>query len=398
MKKITVAGIGMGGPGTLTLDAQRAVQNADVLAGAARMLEGFSSLGKPCFASHDFKAIARYIRETPYESIAVLMSGDTGFYSGTSSLLPLLEGLEVQVLPGISSLQYFCARLQKSWEDVRAVSLHGRTADLGRIAAENKRVFALTGGNIPALCAELIQAGMGEIFMAVGENLSYPDEKITRGCPKDFAEGSFAKLAVLYIENEQAEKPIPIGLPDESFIRGEVPMTKSEVRAVSLSKLALRETDVCWDIGAGTGSVSVEVALSCPAGRVFAVERDLRALPLLEANRKKFRLHNLEIISGEAPDSLKELPVPDAVFIGGTGGRLPEILRHVLGQNPCVRGVLNAVTLETLGEILPAFEQLEISDYEFCHVQVSKGRRLGEYNLMTAQNPVYIISFRGNGR
>lgn len=181
---------------------------------------------------------------------------------------------------------------------------------------------------------------------------------------------------------------------DEWMIRGKVPMTKSEVRAVSLSKLELRPDSVLWDIGAGTGSVSVEASFFLPDGQVYAVEKKPEALELIRKNVGKFRRENVTAVAGEAPDVLRGLPDPTHVFLGGTSGRMREILDALRRRNPAVRVVANAISLESLGELVSYLKE-ENLDGEIVSIQAARSRSVGGYHLMTGQNPVYIISFGG---
>ncbi len=395
--KVYLIGVGMGNPGTMTAEALEAVRACPVLVGAPRLLESWAQDHDcvPLIAGAD---IAEYIGKQQEGPIGVLLSGDTGFYSGAKRLWALLEDHEVVTLPGISSLSYFCAKLHTDWQDVKIVSAHGRSHNVVGEIQRNGRTFALTGGSTKAqdICRELTGRGLGDVTVSVGERLSYPDERVVTGTAAELAEETFADLSVLLAVN-----PRPVtrpwngsGLPDEAFLRGNVPMTKEEVRALALSKLRLAERHVVWDVGAGTGSVSVECALSCPAGRVFAVEKKEEALALLEENRERFHAANLSIVEGTAPEALKDLPAPDRVFIGGTSGELGEILDVIFDKNPAARVVCTAVTLETVAEAARLFAHLEGAD--MVQVSATRTRSAGRYHLMDAQNPVWIFS--GEGR
>ena len=171
-------------------------------------------------------------------------------------------------------------------------------------------------------------------------------------------------------------------------------MTKEEVRTLALSKLRVEEDHVVWDVGAGTGSVSVECALACPAGQVFAVEKKQEALALLEENKARFHASNLHVVAGTAPEALQDLPAPDRVFLGGTSGELEEILNVIFRKNPAARVVCTAVTLETVAEAARLFAPLEGAD--MVQVSATRTRSAGRYHLMDAQNPVWIFS--GEGR
>ena len=394
--KVYLIGVGMGNPGTMTAEALEAVRACPVLVGAPRLLESWAQNHDcvPLIAGAD---IAEYIGKQQEGPIGVLLSGDTGFYSGAKRLWALLEDHEVVTLPGISSLSYFCAKLHTDWQDMKIVSAHGRSHNVVGEIQRNGRTFALTGGSTKAqdICRELTGRGLGDVTVSVGERLSYPDERVVTGTAAELAEETFADLSVLLAVN-----PRPVtrpwngsGLPDEAFLRGNVPMTKEEVRALALSKLRLAERHVVWDVGAGTGSVSVECALSCPAGRVFAVEKKEEALALLEENRERFHAANLSIVGGTAPEALKDLPAPDRVFIGGTSGELGEILDVIFDKNPAARVVCTAVTLETVAEAAKLFAHLEGAD--MVQVSATRTRSAGRYHLMDAQNPVWIFSGAG---
>lgn len=185
-----------------------------------------------------------------------------------------------------------------------------------------------------------------------------------------------------------------LGIPDSEFIRGEVPMTKQEVRILSVAKLQLDKASVVYDIGAGTGSVSIEAAMQCPDGRVYAIEKAPEGISLIDANRKKFNIGNIELVEGIAPQCMERLPAPTHVFIGGSGGRLVDIIKAVRKKNPKVRFVLNAVTLETMGELMKLQGLFpEYADMEVIQVSVSRAKVLGNHHLMRAENPVCIAAF-----
>lgn len=179
---------------------------------------------------------------------------------------------------------------------------------------------------------------------------------------------------------------------DETFIRGDVPMTKSEVRAISIDKLELSEDSVLYDIGAGTGSVSIEASLHCKW--VYAIEKKEEAVCLLNKNRDRFKRENITIVKGQAPEIFSDLTTPSHAFVGGSSGNMREILKLLLRKNRDIRVVINVIALETLGQVLSLLEELHI-DGEIVCVQIAKAERLQAYHLMKGQNPVYVISFGG---
>ena len=396
-QQIALVGIGMGERNGMTLEAQQAVQEADLVIGAGRMVEAAAGEGQLTACAYEPEKIRDLIRKHPWCSrIAVVLSGDVGFYSGARKLLDVLPA-GVRVICGISSPVYFCSRLQMAWEDVVMASVHGREQNvLGKIRS-NRKVFALVGNEdgVSRLCEKLTESGLSEATVYVGQRLSYPEEEILSGKPADFVGRKTDKLAVVLVENPEAERcPVTHGIPDESFLRDKVPMTKEEVRALALSKLRLEAHHVVWDVGAGTGSVSVECALSCPAGRVYAVEKKEEALALLAENRARFHAANLEVVAGTAPEALEALSAPDRVFLGGTSGSLEDILNVIFRKNPAARVVCTAVTLETMGEAARLFAPL--AEVDMVQLSVTRTRKAGRYHLMDAQNPVWIFS--GEGR
>ena len=225
----------------------------------------------------------------------------------------------------------------------------------------------------------------------MGENLGTPAEAIRFGLARELAEQSFAPLSVLLIEREALPSRRTPGLPDDAFIRGAVPMTKQEVRAAALAKLAVTPKDTLWDVGAGTGSVSVELALAAPAGQVYAVECDPEACGLIRQNRETFHACNLTLVEGRAPAALADLPAPDAVFIGGTKGGMEAVVDTVLARNPNARICISAIALETLSAAVAALTAHGLAA-EVTQIAVSRTRPAGRLHLLMANNPIFLIT------
>ncbi len=394
---ITIIGTGGGTPDTLTAEAWRVLRDADLVIGARRLLE---TLPENCTDNRTAAVsvpdiLAAVQAADSVDRIVIAMSGDTGFYSGAKKLIPVLEvhGYEVTVLPGISSVQLLAARLGRPWQDWELVSAHGLDVSLPGAAMSGKPTFFLTGGIFtPEIIAQqLTAAGLGETGFVVGEQLSYPDEKVTVTTAAEAAEMTFAPLSVVLTDPVERWPYRAGGLEDDLFVRGDVPMTKRDIRAAVLARLSVRECDVLWDIGAGTGSVSVEMALAAPRGEVYAVECVEEACALIETNRKRFCAWNLTLVQAKAPDGLADLPAPNAVFIGGTRGQLDGILDAALAKNPRVRIVTTAIALESLQR---AQESLTARGYELeiTQIQVSRARKAGGLHLMMAENPIYLIT------
>ena len=395
---VTLIGMGSGTPELLTAQGLAALQSADLIIGAKRLLEHL-----PTGCTENRKALYKpenilsCLSEFPAANAALLYSGDTGFYSGASKLLPMLRafGISAQVLPGISSVQLLSTAIGRPWQDWKLVSAHGCACDPAAecLTAEGRPVFFLTGGTeTPAtLCAKLADAGLGDAHAIIGENLGTPQEHLAFGTAQTLAANACAPLSVLLIEHTVLPARRTPGFPDDAFIRGEVPMTKQEVRAAALAKLAVRPADTLWDVGAGTGSVSVELALAAPRGHVYAVECAPDACALIRQNREKFHAYNLSLIEGTAPQVLADLPAPDAVFIGGTKGSMAEVVDAALAKNPNARLCISAIALETLSAAIAALAA-HGQAAEVTQLAVSRTRPAGKLHLLMANNPIFLIT------
>lgn len=395
---VTLIGMGSGTPELLTAQGLAALQSADLIIGAKRLLEHL-----PTGCTENRKALYKpenilsCLSEYPAANAALLYSGDTGFYSGASKLLPMLRafGISAQVLPGISSVQLLSAAIGRPWQDWKLVSAHGCACDPAAecLTAGGRPVFFLTGGTeTPAtLCAKLADAGLGDAHAIIGENLGTPQEHLAFGTAQTLSSNACAPLSVLLIEHTVLPARRTPGFPDDAFIRGEVPMTKQEVRAAALAKLAVRPTDTLWDVGAGTGSVSVELALAAPRGHVYAVECAPDACALIRQNREKFHAYNLSLIEGTAPQVLADLPAPDAVFIGGTKGSMAEVVDAALAKNPNARLCISAIALETLSAAIAALSA-HGQTAEVTQLAVSRTRPAGKLHLLLANNPIFLIT------
>lgn len=399
MKKVYLVGIGMGNPDTLTFGAAAAIKESQLIIGAQRLLDSFEQFEGKRLALVRTSDITQAIQESAYNTISVLLSGDQGFYSGAAGLYNALEGCRVQAIPGISSPVYFCAKLKKPWQNAYLVSAHGRSCNVVGAVQSHATTFALTGGTakVHEICQELCERGLGQVRVFAGERLSYPDERIVCGTAEELALFKFLDLSVMLVENDaplQRTYTAP-SCTDNDFYRGNAPMTKEEIRELSVCKLHLKPWHTVWDIGAGTGSVSIEIALATVQGQVISVEQKQDALEVLSQNKERFGVNNMRIVAGKAPDVLAVLPAPDRVFIGGSSGNMTSIMRCALRKNPSVRFVITAITLETIGCALKSFEELGLSGVEVVQVNVARSRKAGSYHLMTAENPVYIMSAQG---
>lgn len=393
---MTVSLIALGaGAQTLTAEAAQALQGAGLVVGAQRLLQLLPPGVTPNrVAAVRTEELARCILQSGQKQVAAVFSGDVGFYSGAGLLAQRLaqSGAQCRWYPGVSSLQLLAARLGCAWQNWLLASAHGRACDPVPYVMQGKSVLFLTGGENTAavLCQKLAAAGLGALPCCAGQSLGTPQESILHGTAAQLVQRQLDPLTVLLA----GPAPQPLAqygpwLPDDAFIRGKTPMTKQLVRAAVLQQLHPVSGDVCWDVGGGTGSVAI--ALSRAAARVYTVEASPEACGLIAQNREKLGAWNLTALCGSAPAALQGLPAPDKVFVGGSKGKMKEILETVLAANPAARVCASAVTLETLGAACAAMQQLGLQP-TVSQIAVSDARAVGGLHMMTAQNPVWLIT------
>ena len=402
MEKLYIVGFGPGDEKLWTEKSRNIISNADRILSTNRISLSLADNKnvqncKNCTLSELTAELASKIQGIT----VVLVSGDCGFFSVSKNIMrDFSEQYDIELINGISSIQYFSAKIAVSYDDAVICSMHGRNNILGIVpkSAYNKKVFALTGGKFKAhdICGVLYNSGLPDIKVIVGERLSYPDEKITEGTAGELKDKIFDDLSVMCIENDSFKNPHQ-PLNDEDFIRGDIPMTKAETRWLSIQKLGIQPTDIVYDIGAGTGSVSVEMARKAFDGFVYAIEMKEEACDLMNQNKVKHGAYNLEIIHAKAPDGINDLPKPDKVFIGGSSGNMPEILEALIIKNPSLKIVSNAITLQSISQIIEGYEKIGLVDTDIICVNIAKSKKIQKYDMMTAQNPVYIITGQGEG-
>ena len=413
-RKIILSGIGMGNTDGITREAYHAFEEAEVIFGAERMLENLPGKGikVPYYRADD---IISYLIEHPqYTKVAAAFSGDSSFYSGAQSMKKALEeanekGIlksETTILPGISSVSALAARLGVSWNDAVLASIHGRRTNVVNLVRKNTKVFLLLSGknDFEMLVNKFREAGINHVKISAGYRLSYPEEKLFTFYLDEFETKLFDLPEGVYtclIENEDCEEQILTpGMDDEIFSRTKVPMTKNEVRVLSISRLELTKKAVVYDVGSGTGSVSAECARLSHDIVVFAIEQKEEAANLTKENAVRLGLSDqIVVINKKAPEGFEELPTPTHVFIGGSSGALSDILsaiqkKLIVKENTKgVRVVINAVSLETIAQITKLIQTYPVKHVQLTQIQASRAHKLGSYNLMQAQNPVLIASF-----
>lgn len=397
VSRVYLIGAGLGNPDTLTGVAVRALDQSDLIIGAERIIEALEGFGAKKLCLYRTDDIMDALDKSQAEVVSVALSGDIGLFSGATELARRLKDLkcvEVISIAGISSVAYLAAKISVTYQDATIVSVHGRKADVCGAVRCHKQTFVYTGGKATpqTVAAELVSGGLGSVRMVVGERLSYSDERIVEGTAEEISEQDFSGLNLVYVENDRiVDTSLPRHIADDEFTRGKVPMTKDEVRALVCAKLQIEPSDTVFDIGAGTGSVAIEMAHAAYAGRVFAIEHKEEALALIQENRDRLGAHNLEVIAGEAPNALHGLPTPDKVFVGGSGGHLEEIISAVIEANPSVRIVVSAITLETLSTALAVTQAVGCAEPKVTQVQITRSHKVAGHTMMRAENPIHLI-------
>lgn len=424
--EVFLCGIGMGRDETLTQAVRNAIRDADILLGAERMIAQY----QPRIEKQPFylaKQIIPYLSELQNHAswgqirkIVILFSGDSGFYSGCQKLY---EGLScelqagrlqanLRILPGVSSISYLASCIGESYQDaaIRSIhgkgSIHGKTdmngagseylAELVDTIRHHAKTFLLVSGpEDMRLLGELLQnQGLLDCQVLAGYQLSYEEQRLLTLNPEECSQITDPGLYTCMVRNPSPQiRALTHGAADAEFIRDRVPMTKEEVREVSICKLKLQEGAVVYDIGSGTGSIAVEIAGLSGTIQVYAIERKSDAVALIRKNCEKFHTPNVTVVEALAPEGLEPLPTPTHAFLGGTGGNMQEILSVLYAKNPSMRVVINAISMETIAELTAVLNALPMKEVQVVQIQISRSKTVGSYHLMQAENPVWICSF-----
>jgi precorrin-6Y C5,15-methyltransferase (decarboxylating) len=357
--------------------------------------------------------LSQSVLPTPHSelrTIVLLASGDPLFFGIGRRMREEFGKEAVEILPDLSSAQEAFARINEPWDDAVFISLHGgpdiakrralpyEVRDIPRLLEQTGKMGILTDRvNNPAIIASTLQSAAKNrqpgIIMHVCEHLGYPDEKIVSGTVEELANRSFADPNVVILLGSEAGKRKPevrFGLQEDDIVHERGLITKDEVRAVTLHRLRLPEKGVFWDVGAGSGSVSLEAARLCPGLRIIAIEKDLKRIDAIQENKRRFFADNIELVDKAAPGALADLPAPDRVFIGGSGGSLGDIVKLISSNMTSGIVVINAATLETLQEAMASLEGRGFT-VDVSEISVSRSKVIAGKRLMSALNPVFIV-------
>jgi precorrin-6Y C5,15-methyltransferase (decarboxylating) len=403
-RAITIVGIGDDGCAGLSSRAVGAVARAQVLAGGERHLGFFPQFTgvRVVFRNGIAAALDRIAELADEHNVCVLASGDPMFFGVGSLVIKRFGAEHVEVLPHPSSMQWAFARAGLKWDDAAFISLHGRTREgfVARLRSCHKVGVLTDAENSPArLAALMLEYGESGWRSWVCENLAGPDERIRTFSLEELAAcADIGPLNVLILVRTDLSWRPPPAIPfihEDDFAK-RVPkkglITKREVRLLSLAAMRIRPDSVVWDIGAGSGSVSIEAAMLAPFGRVYAIEVDPEGVEICRENLRTHAVDNVRVIAGRAPEALADLETPDAAFVGGSKGGMDEIVDVVLERlRPGGRLVVNAITLENSGEVYSAMRRHGIVP-EVTLVQVSRAEPLARYLRFAALNPIQIFA------
>ncbi len=377
----------------MTQQAKEALQKAALVITTERLYTKLGHLN-PNTISKPILAIVPFIKEqqTQLANLCVLVSGDVGFFSISNLLQTALPEHCFEFISGISSLQALTAKLGINYDDMKMLSAHGRELNLIPQVCYNKKIFLLTGGENKAqdCIAQLHHAGLSDVLVTIGENLSEENERVITDKARNLLDLRFENLAVMIIQNPLAVDYYE-DIPDSAFIRGSSPMTKESIRNLSITALAIKPTDKIIDIGSGTGSVAIQMARKAHEGSVLAIEKETAAIDLIKQNINKFSAYNVEVKQTTAPAGLDENLFIDKAFIGGSSGNLETIIDFLVQKSCCKKIVVNAITLQTLQQATTTLKKHGFAVQISC-INIAAAEAIGDYQLMKAQNPVYIIS------
>jgi len=405
MKTVSVIGLGLS-IDDLTQSHLKLINKADILIGGKRHLEFFKELSCVKKAiTKDIKGITVFIdKQRECNSIVVLASGDPLFYGIGSLLVKSLGQENVCIYPNITSIGAAFARIKESWHDAHIISLHGQYDEQKLInSLKHQDKIALLTDSIKSpswIAGFLIKTGYTDFKICVLEQLGSNSELVKWYDLKEAAEKDFSEPNIVILKRWQELKPVQeksldqfyLGMPDNKYEHEKGLITKSEVRALTLSKLRLHPEHVLWDLGAGSGSVGIESSLFITKGKIFAVEQNLDRIKQIQLNKEKFNIKNLELIHARLPDSLENLQKPDRIFIGGSGKNLGKIIRtasNFLKKDGIM--VVNTVLLHNIETALNTFQDIGFKT-EIIQVQISSGKQMPWSQRLQPQNPVWIIT------
>jgi len=404
--KVHIIGVAPDGASSLLPEARRLVNRAEIVVGGKRLLDMFPSLaGEKIAIGNNLAEVTDLIkRNLGHKRIVVLASGDPDFFGIASYLTDKLGKDMVDIIPNVSAMQVAFARIKESWENAVFASVHSRPIeDIVETVRSNDKIGIFTDDeHTPGKIARvLLEHGVDGYRAYVCQDLGGKGEKVIETDLPGLCQTKASPLNILILLRVQPKKPAAalrprwLGIPDEEFHQRKPKaglITKQEVRAVSLAKMRLTDDSVLWDIGAGSGAVSIEASFIVRKGRIYAIEKNDTDVAIIKKNLRKFQAPNVEVVQAFAPDGLGKLPDPTAVFIGGSGGRMEEILDFVSHRlKPGGRIVINIVALENLSAAVNALKARGFVP-DVTLVNVARSREISNFTRLEALNPVFVVT------
>lgn len=389
MKRLYIVGVGPGSCEYLTKQAYEVIMQSKEILAFARIKELMIDVNEN-IKEVQLNELIETIRNSDNNEISILLSGDINFHSATKFIQKNLDQeYEIILIPGLTSYQILCSKVNLPYEKMKLVSLHGQNPHyLGHIMS-NKLTFILcdSQNNINKILDDVSE--YKHLVVYIGENLGMKDERITIGQVEKINKRKYSSLAVIIIENNKAVN-LNETLYDVDFIRTKVPMSKQEIRWLVVPLLDLKPTDIVYDIGSGSGSITIGLARQVYEGHVYAVEKNEDAYQLTNKNIDKFQAYNTTTYCASALDIIDELPLVDKVFIGGSGNDLPSIVEKLISKNKMIVFVITCITLETQLQAISVLKKHNIY-FDVINIASARSKKVASYNMMYANNPITII-------
>ncbi len=405
-EKVYIVGIGDDGVEGMTAQARRFVEAADVLVGpetCAGLLP--ATLKTRLQAAANLEELVERIEAAGAKRVVVLASGDPLFYGTARYVCTKLGKDRFEVVPHVSSMQLAFARVKESWEEAFLANLAGQSIErvIDRIrTSETVGLFTSEQWPPSAVARALLDEGIDSFQAYVCENLGSPDERVTQGSLADIARDTFGPLNVMILVRKPKTPSEPgqagtrlFGNPDDCFLQSRPKrglLTPAEVRSLALAELQLRPTSVVWDVGAGSGSVSLEAARIARDGTVYAIEMDPDDNQLIIENARRFGVGNVRPVLGTAPEAWRDLPDPDAIYVGGSGRHVAMLVEEAWQRlKPCGRLVTACNSIENLAAV-HAFLRARSGDASYWMVNIARGIEQLDRIRFEAINPSFLMA------
>ena len=413
MSKIRIIGIGDDGLAGLSKAARQHIEAAEILLGESGPLQAVASIAKAKqqeVLGGDLAGALEFIRDQQGKQLVVLAAGDPLFYGMARFLCQQLGKEQFEVMPHVSSMQLAFARVKESWDDAYLANLAAQPLErvIERIRISEKVGLFTTEEHPPCEVAKALLARQIDYFQAyVCENLGSPDECVTQTPLTELQDLQFSPLNVMVLVRTPGSPDRPVamqgqrlfGNPDEMFLQSKAQrglLTPAEVRCIALSQLDLGMTSVVWDVGAGSGAVAVEAAQIAAGGEVYAIEMSAEDHGLIGQNAERFGVYNLTPILGQAPDAWDGLPDPDAVFIGGTGRVVGEIVTAALQRlKPGGRIIVNVGSIQNLTTVQQRLADA-CGESNSWMIQLSRGNPQFDQLRFEALHPTFLVGARSS--